>query len=216
MTKDINISALRNEYTLAELNEDMVGANPIVFFNRWFEEARSAALSEVNAMSLATADAQGRPHVRTVLLKGVDDNKAFVFYTNYNSAKGRQISQNSQVALLFFWKELERQVRIEGIVEKTEDIISESYFDSRPIGSKISAFISNQSEKISSRKLLEESFEAIQKQYADGKLPRPKHWGGFRVIPNKIEFWQGRANRLHDRIAFEWNQDEWTKYRLAP
>lgn len=210
-----NIADIRQDYILASLDETATGTDPLQFFHRWFNEAVNAQLSEVNAMTLATADAQGFPHARIVLLKGLDD-KGFSFYTNYNSDKGHELQAVPRAALVFFWKELERQVRIEGSVEKVSAAESDAYFQSRPAGSRIGAWASPQSQVISDRSQLDERIALYTNQFPETDIPRPDHWGGYRVIPHRIEFWQGRSSRLHDRIVFEQSGNGWTKYRLAP
>lgn len=212
-----HISEIREEYTLATLDENGVGDCPITFFKNWFREAEVAEVTEVNAMTLASVDAGGQPHARTVLLKGLEQDK-FVFYTNYNSTKGHDLEANPRVALLFFWKELQRQVRIEGTALKVATHISDEYFASRPKGSQIGAIASPQSAVINGRAHLEELVNAVADKYAlSDQLPRPIQWGGFEVEAHKIEFWQGRASRLHDRIVFELSENKiWKKYRIAP
>lgn len=197
------------------LDESSAGDDPLAFFGKWFAEAEAAKADEVNAMTLATADAQNRPHARIVLLKGLDE-EGFIFFTNYNSAKGLQINENPNVALVFFWKELERQVRIEGKIEKVRPEISDQYFQSRPDDSKLGAWSSPQSQVITSRKAIEDSFLSYQQKFTSS-IPRPDHWGGYRVVPHMIEFWQGRSNRMHDRIIFSREVGNgWLKQRLAP
>lgn len=198
------------------LREDQVGDDPVAFFRQWFHEAEVAAITEVNAMTLATVNASGTASARIVLLKGLEED-CFVFFTNYDSNKGVQMAANPNAALLFFWKELERQVRIEGRVEKIPAADSEVYFHSRPKGSQISALASPQSQVIDNREILEEKVKDLELQYVTDEVPRPGHWGGYRLIPTKIEFWQGRSNRLHDRIVFTGSTSEgWIKNRLAP
>ena len=192
----------------------MTGDDPVAFFHKWFAEAEISKAEEINAMTLATADADGKPHARIVLLKAADEN-GFVFFTNYHSAKGHQLDANPYAALVFFWKELERQVRVEGSIERLPDIDSESYFNSRPEESRLGAWASPQSKVISSRKVLEDNFNKYKADFGS-QIPRPTHWGGFRVIPEHIEFWQGRSNRMHDRILFEKKHNTWHKSRLAP
>lgn len=210
-----NIADIRQDYILASLDETTAGDDPLVFFQRWFDEARTAGLSEVNAMTLATADASGLPHARIVLLKGLDD-KGFSFFTNYNSAKGHELDACNHAALVFFWKELERQVRIEGIVERVDASESDDYFNSRPAGSRIGAWASPQSQVIPDRSVLDDNITLYTQKFTGSEIPRPEHWGGYRVIPQLIEFWQGRSSRLHDRIVFERTDTGWKKYRLAP
>lgn len=211
----IHISQIRQDYTLAELDERVTGNDPVAFFLKWFHDAHTAQITDVNAMTLATADADGRPHARIVLLKGVD-NGGFTFFTNYHSAKGQQIAHNSRVALLFFWKELERQVRIEGTVQKVSAADSDTYFDSRPLGSRLGAWASPQSQAIADRTVLDDNYKKFEAQFA-GDVSRPPHWGGYSVTPECMEFWQGRASRMHDRIEFTRNNTGvWTKRRLAP
>ena len=212
---DAHIAAIRTDYRLAALDESMAGDNPISFFRKWFEEAEAAAITEVNAMTLATADANGQPHARIVLLKNLDDT-GFIFYTNYESEKGRQLAVQPNAALVFFWKELERQVRIEGPIERVSAEESDAYFNSRPAGSRIGAWASPQSKKIEAREELEVRAARFAEKYRNTEIPRPEHWGGYRIVPEKIEFWQGRSNRLHDRIVFEKDGQGWQKYRLAP
>lgn len=210
-----HIAAIRKDYQLAVLDKQVAGDDPFAFFHKWFAEAQQADAEEVNAMTLATVNAAGKPHARIVLLKGLDD-KGFVFYTNYNSEKGRDIAENPNVSLVFFWKELERQVCIEGIAEKVSGAESDEYFHSRPAGSRIGAWSSPQSTVIPNRDILEENYKQYTEQYGDN-APRPEHWGGYRIIPSSIEFWQGRSSRMHDRILFSRNADgAWQKCRLAP
>lgn len=199
---------------MAELNEEMTGDDPLAFFHKWFSEAEIAKADEVNAMTLATIGKDSRPHARIVLLKGLD-NRGFTFFTNYNSAKGMQMDENGHAALVFFWRELERQVRVEGVIEKLTDAENDAYFLSRPEMSRIGAWASPQSSVIDSRDILNENFDKYQKQFGTS-VPRPPHWGGYRVLPDAIEFWQGRASRLHDRILFERHASHWHKSRLAP
>lgn len=210
-----HIAAIRTDYQLAALDEAHAGNDPLSFFGKWFLEAQAAEVSEVNAMTLATVDAQNKPHARIVLLKGLDE-KGFIFYTNYDSAKGNEIDANPFVALVFFWQELERQVRIEGSVVRISEEESDTYFNSRPEGSKIGAWSSPQSQIISDRSILDKNYKAVQLQFANKEILRPQHWGGYRVIPNRVEFWQGRSNRMHDRIVFTRSVNEWNSFRLAP
>jgi pyridoxamine 5'-phosphate oxidase len=207
-----DIAALRKDYSAAVLDESHVNQNPIKQFALWFEQALNSAIHEANAMTLATADANGKPSARIVLLKGFDE-RGFIFYTNYDSHKGQQMQANPQAALLFFWDVLERQVRIEGNIVKVSEEEATAYFNSRPEGSRIGAIASPQSQVISSRKILEDRVKEVQDS---GKMEKPEHWGGYCVIPDKIEFWQGRSSRLHDRIVYERSENSWKIYRLAP
>ena len=198
------------------LTKDNVDANPIRQFQKWYDEVRASGVSEQDAisMTLATAIKNGPPSARIVLLKGVDDN-GFVFYTNYQSRKGRELDENPRACLLFYWAQVWRQVRIEGSVEKVSEAESDEYFQTRPLGSKLGAWASNQSEVVASRETLEGHFAEIEKRFGDD-LPRPPHWGGYRLKPNSIEFWQGRENRLHDRLCYRLQDDGWRIERLAP
>lgn len=209
-----NIADIRKDYRLAELDEQTAGDDPLAFFGKWFADAEASKVNEVNAMTLATVDAEGKPHARIVLLKGLD-SKGFVFFTNYNSAKGHDLEESSFASIVFFWPELERQVRIEGITEKVEAGESDAYFNSRPAGSRIGAWSSPQSRIISSREVLDENYKMYEDKFKES-IPRPHHWGGYRVIPHRIEFWQGRSSRMHDRILFVYESEQWRKFRLAP
>jgi len=212
----MNIADLRRTYALESLSEQDVATDPVEQFRRWFNEALNARLYEPNAMTLATADATGRPSARTVLLKGFDAN-GFVFYTNYESRKGQNLADNPQAALLFWWGELERQVRIEGRVEQVSPEESEVYFHSRPRDSQLGAWASPQSQVIVDRSVIETAMADLQATYAgQTTLPLPPHWGGYRVIPDHFEFWQGRESRLHDRIRYTPLADGWVLDRLAP
>ena len=213
--KPLNIADIRMDYMLAALDEETAGTDPIAFFSKWFKEAESARITEINAMTLATADAQNRPHARIVLLKGLDD-RGFIFFTNYDSAKGQHIAENPNVSLLFFWKELERQVRIDGRIEKVPAEESDIYFHSRPEGSRLGAWASPQSREIPHRNILELNYSKYEAEFSGIKIPRPAHWGGYLVIPERIEFWQGRSSRMHDRILFKRNGSSWHRSRLAP
>lgn len=211
----MSLADLRTDYRLASLSESDVLANPIEQFSKWFAEAEQAEVPERNAMSLATSTPEGVPSVRTVLVKEVDEN-GFVFYTDYRSQKGRELTGNPRAALCFFWHALERQVRISGPVARVTHAESEAYFRSRPIGSRIGATASVQSSTLPSREELEARVSSLQEQFANGDIPLPAHWGGFRVIPLTLEFWQGRASRLHDRILYTRHADGWAISRLSP
>lgn len=213
---DISIADLRENYTRDGLTEAEAADNPLQQFQNWFQQALSAQLPEPNAMTLATATPNGKPSARMVLLKGLDD-RGFVFFTNYHSVKGQQLESNPWASLVFWWAELERQVRIFGTVEKLSDSESEEYFHSRPENSQIGAWASPQSDVIESREVLERRFTEFQDKYADAIIPRPPHWGGFRLIPQEIEFWQGRPSRLHDRLRYRLDlEGNWLRERLAP
>jgi pyridoxamine 5'-phosphate oxidase len=212
----MSLSDLRRDYTLAGLTEADLDPDPIAQFRAWFHEAQVARGAEPNAMSVATVDVEGRPSVRTVLLKGLDE-RGFVFFTNYGSAKGRALTENPRAELLFYWAELERQVRIAGRVEQTSRAETEAYFRSRPIGNQIGALVSPQSEVIPNRDVLEQRYIELERQYESGDVPLPDHWGGYRVVPETIEFWQGRKSRLHDRLRYRREgSDAWLVERLAP
>jgi pyridoxamine 5'-phosphate oxidase len=216
----LKIADLRIDYRRATLDERDVALDPIRQFGRWFDEAVKAEVLESNAMTLATIGAEGRPSARIVLLKDFDE-RGFVFFTNYASRKGRDLAANAAAALVFFWVELERQVRIEGIVTKVDDAESVAYFASRPRLARIGAWASPQSEPIDGRAALEANFAAMEAQYRDAgdDVPRPPHWGGYRLEPDVLEFWQGRSSRLHDRIRYRRgaeNPEIWTIDRLAP
>ncbi|HTN47126.1 MAG TPA: pyridoxamine 5'-phosphate oxidase [Flavipsychrobacter sp.] len=214
MSHSADIAAIRTDYRKAALDEVLAGDDALAFFSKWLDEAIVAQIDEVNAMTLATCDAAGKPHARIVLLKGLEDG-GFVFYTNYGSDKGTQLASNPHAALVFFWKELERQVRVEGRIEKLEVSSSDAYFYSRPEGSRLGAWASPQSQVIPDRSVLDANYKKYREQFPD-HIPRPPHWGGYRLVPQKIEFWQGRSSRMHDRIVFERDGVAWTKCRLAP
>ncbi len=212
----LNIADIRKDYKLAALDEETVGYDPIAFFTKWFSQAEAAQITEINAMTLATADSNGIPHARIVLLKGLEKSN-FVFFTNYDSSKGKEITENPHAALVFFWKELERQVRIEGVIGKIPASESDTYFNSRPAGSRIGAWASPQSREIADRNILDVNYARYEEEFSKIEIPRPSHWGGYKVIPNRIEFWQGRSSRMHDRIVFSKNETEkWERSRLAP
>ncbi len=210
-----SIADIRKDYILKSLNEKDADS-PFQLFERWWQEAITARLDEVNAMTLATASLEGVPAARVVLLKGFSE-KGFVFFSNYNSAKGTQLAENPRAALVFFWKELERQVRVTGLVSKTSDEESDAYYFSRPEGSRIGAWASPQSQVIASREWLETNELQFREKFEGGPISRPPHWGGYIVKPVTIEFWQGRASRLHDRLQFSLGEDgTWKLERLAP
>jgi pyridoxamine 5'-phosphate oxidase len=210
------IADLRKDYTLKGMQETDIDRNPFVQFQQWFDQAREAQIPEPNAMTLATTTPDGKPSARIVLLKNFDP-RGFVFYTNYNSQKGQELAENPQASLVFWWAELERQVRICGRVEKVSENESDEYFYSRPLNSRLGAWTSNQSEIICDRNVLEQRFEELQHKYKDGNVPRPQHWGGLRVIPTEIEFWQGRPSRLHDRLRYtRLDDNSWVIERLSP
>lgn len=209
------ISDLRKDYTLNGLDKVDVLANPIEQFRVWFEAALSAGVPEPNAMHLSTVTADGRPDGRIVLIKEISD-AGFVFYTNYESRKGRELTERPVAALTFFYPELERQIRIEGRVEKVGADASDAYFNSRPRGSQIGAWVSQQSHVVASRDALENRQRELETQFDGQPVPRPPHWGGFRVVPDALEFWQGRPSRLHDRIRYRLQDGNWIIERLSP
>ena len=213
MAKSGDLSSLRKEYLQSGIVRDDLKISPIEQFSLWFSQAVDAEIIEPTAMSLATAD--DSISIRTVLLKYFDE-KGFVFFTNYESKKSRQIQKNPQAAILFPWLALERQVKIIGRVEKISNLESLKYFSSRPKDSQIGAWASEQSARISSRSVLIEQFASMKKKFTKGDIPLPDFWGGYRVVPQSIEFWQGRANRLHDRFIYERQESEWTISRLSP
>lgn len=209
------IADLRREYSLASLDLDSVDKDPFVQFRKWFDEARASELLEPNAMVVSTVDAQLQPFQRTVLMKALDD-RGIVFYTNYKSRKAQHINENARVSLLFPWYGLERQVAVTGVAAKISTKESLQYFTSRPYGSQLGAWVSDQSSVISSRSILEVKWNEMKEKFKEGKVPLPDFWGGFRVIPTSFEFWQGRKSRLHDRILYQQDGEEWQKERLAP
>jgi len=209
------IARLRKDYAMNSLNEEEVAASPITQFEQWWDDAAKSEILEYNAMTLASTGHDGMPEARTVLLKAFDE-KGFVFFTNYNSAKSQQLDFNANCCLLFFWKELERQVRINGTAERISLKESIDYFDSRPDGSKIGAWASPQSMVVAGKAWLKETFEYYAERFKHGQIPKPPHWGGYRVKPTKIEFWQGRPSRMHDRILYTPEGEGWKRERLAP
>jgi pyridoxamine 5'-phosphate oxidase len=211
----LDASRLRKEYTRAGLDKGDVDPDPIVQFHEWFEKVIEADLHEPNAMILATATGEGRPSARTVLLKGYDE-QGFIFYTNYEGRKARELEANPTCTLLFYWGELERQVRIEGRASRLSTEVSDAYFLSRPRGSRLGAWASEQSRPVEDRSVLEERVKALEAEYEGREIPRPPFWGGYRVEPEVIEFWQGRENRLHDRLVYRRSEGEWTIERLQP
>ncbi len=198
-----------------ELNERTVDKNPFIQFGKWYEGILNSKLNEPTSMMLSTADVNGNPSARIVLLKEIDDS-GFVFYTNYGSRKGKDLKENPKAALTFFWDELLRQIRIEGRIEKISIETSREYFSSRPRESQIGAWVSEQSSVIPNREILENKFDELEEKFGNEEIPLPDFWGGYRVIPNYFEFWQGRENRLHDRICYNKENNEWKIFRIAP
>lgn len=210
------LTGLRHEYDAHGLRRSDLHSDPFKQFGAWFAAALAADIRDVNAMSLATATPDGKPSVRIVLLKGFDD-RGFTFFTNYDSAKGKDLEANPHAALAFFWPKLERQIRISGSIERTSREDSAVYFHSRPPGARLGAWVSKQSDVIDSRQILDARLEQMEERFADGEIPLPPHWGGYRLNPDQIEFWQGRPNRLHDRFRYSRRADgAWQIDRLAP
>ncbi len=209
------INTLRSDYSKETLETSDVNTDPLLQFEKWFQEAVDAKVNDPNAMTLCTASKEGKPSARVVLLRSFNED-GFVYYTNYLSRKGTEMSENPNCALLFFWPELERQVRIEGTVQKQTHEESDLYFQSRPRGSKLGAWASVQSKPISSRKVLEIELEKLSEKYPDENIPCPPHWGGLVLKPVSIEFWQGRPSRLHDRILYTAKNNSWKIERLSP
>ncbi|MGH7496096.1 MAG: pyridoxamine 5'-phosphate oxidase [bacterium] len=213
---NIDIAQMRKEYLQRALLENEVDLDPIVQFQKWFADAVAANLPEPEAMTLATCTTAGKPSARIVLLKGCDQ-QGFIFFTNYNSRKGHELSQNAFAALVFWWVALERQIRIEGRVEEISAEESDRYFRTRPRGSQLGAWVSQQSQVAEGREIIEARLRELEKEFDNREVPRPPHWGGFRLIPEAIEFWQGRPNRLHDRLRYHKGENgEWTIKRLWP
>jgi pyridoxamine 5'-phosphate oxidase len=211
----VSIAELRKEYRLAALGEPDVDPDPIVQFQRWFHEAQEAKVAEPNAMTLATCTPDAYPSARMVLLKGVDA-RGFVFFTDYRSRKGQELTDNPHAALVFWWHELERQVRIVGAVQRITREESLEYFTSRPYGSRVGAWVSHQSSILADRATLDAKVEEMMERFRSGEVPLPDHWGGFRVVPEEFEYWQGRESRLHDRIAYAREGGRWVRRRLSP
>ena len=210
------IASIRKEYKLKSLDEAAAADNAIKQFDRWWQDAINSEIDEVNAFTLATAAADGKPSARIVLLKGYDE-KGFVFFTNYQSHKGQELATNPQGCMVFFWKELERQIRIEGSIEKISTEESDEYYFSRPLSSQVGAWASPQSSVIKNREVIEDNVKKYEAQFAGSSISRPPHWGGYRLQPQAIEFWQGRPSRLHDRLLFTLlEKNEWKIERLAP
>lgn len=211
------LADMRRDYTRDGLSEEQAPAEPFSLFQHWFGDAvKTEQLPvEPNAMTLATVDAEGRPHCRVLLLKGLDQ-RGFTFFSNYDSAKGEQLAANPFAAMTFFWPALERQVRIEGQVEQVSTEESDAYYRVRPLGSRLGAWASPQSQVIADRHELEQRLAAVQQRFADGEPSRPPFWGGYRLRPQRIEFWQGRSSRLHDRLDYRRMEGEWQRQRLAP
>lgn len=210
-----DISSIRKEYSLQSFDENDADAEPVKQFEKWWRQAESGEVLEFNAMTLATVNAEGKPSARIVLLKAFDD-RGFVFYTNYDSRKGQELAANPHAALILFWKELERQVRIEGVVEKLPESESDAYFSTRPHGSKLGAWASPQSQVIDSRALLNSRLHELKNKFGEEVVPRPENWGGYLLKPVAVEFWQGRPDRMHDRLKYNLEDGQWKMHRLAP
>jgi pyridoxamine 5'-phosphate oxidase len=211
----VELADLRKEYTQRGLHETEAADDPVEQFRRWFEQAVSAQLPEPNAMTLATCTPDGRPSARIVLLKGYNGN-GFTFFTSYEGRKAKELDSNPRAALVFYWPELERQIRIEGTIERTSSEESDAYFATRPRNSQLGAWASSQSSVVASREVLERRWAELQTRYANQPVPRPPHWGGYRLIPTVFEFWQGRPSRLHDRLRYRRSPTGWVRERLSP
>ena len=211
----MDIGSLRREYESQGLEREALADDPATQFEKWFREAQEAGVADVNAMSMASVDPSGMPCVRTVLLKAFDE-EGFVFFTNYESHKGREIAANPRIALLFPWLELNRQVIVQGMAKKVSEAISRRYFNSRPRSSQLSAWASRQSEQVDSRRTLEQKLAVLSQRYGEDEIPLPPFWGGYRLVPQRVEFWQGRPNRLHDRFEYILDQGRWLIRRLQP
>lgn len=209
-----DLSDIRRDFASDGLLESNISADPFEQFSSWFDEALKADILDPNAMTVSTVGADNKPSARVVLLKGFDAD-GFVFFTNYGSKKGSDLAKNPNAVMSFFWRELNRQVIIYGTVEKTSRDESEDYFTSRPVDSRLAAWASEQSTRIEAREVLERRFDEFRKKFGD-EVPLPPFWGGFRLTPNKFEFWQGRQNRMHDRFVYELSENKWRRYRLSP
>ncbi len=210
-----SLADLRQEYSAGGLSEEDAGYDPFALFRRWLDQAVAAGLPDPNAFTLATSTPDGWPSARAVLLKGLDE-RGFTFFTNYDSRKGRELDVNPRAALVFLWQALERQVRVEGTVEVVTAPESDEYYAVRPLGSRLGAWASPQSAVIAGRTVLEQQHAELMGKFPDGVVPRPPHWGGYRLVPSAWEFWQGRKSRLHDRLRYRWDAGSWIRERLAP
>jgi pyridoxamine-phosphate oxidase len=213
--RDFKLNKIRRSYKLSELSKNSVDEDPFAQFNKWFAEVIDAKITDPSAMTLSSVDHERKPSSRIILLKEVDD-RGFIFFTNYLSRKADDFAENPATSILFFWKELERQVRIEGTVEKTKRQVSEDYFQTRPRDSQIGTWVSKQSTEIANRKFLDDKYDELEKKFGDDEIPLPEYWGGYRLTPNYFEFWQGREKRLHDRICYKLERHGWNIFRLAP
>lgn len=212
----MNLEEMRRAYGLGRLEREALGTDPVGLLGRWLEEARGAGQIEPNAMALATADERGRPSLRMVLLKGIGP-EGLVFYTNYESRKGRELARNPWAAATLWWDRIQRQVRVEGRVERLPEAASRAYFARRPYGSRIGAWASRQGEPVEDREALEAAAEEARRRWPEGsEVPKPPYWGGYRIVPERLEFWQGREDRLHDRFVCDRDGDDWRVHRLAP